>query len=79
MSWTIASEILLFGLAVFVIGGLLAMKVTIREDARAAPPPHHPIQVALRRSLPRHGICRLGVALMAIGGICVLASYVVRV
>lgn len=78
MSWTIASELLLLGLALFIIGGMVAMKVTIREDAKTAPSTPHPSQMTFRRSLPRHGICRLGVALMIVGVICMIASYLVR-
>lgn len=78
MSRTIASELLLFGFAVFIIGGLLAMKVTIREDAKTAPSTPHPSHMTFRRSLPRHGVCRLGVALMVVGVLCMLASYFAR-
>lgn len=78
MSWTSLSEVLIFGLAALVVGGILAMIGTIREDARTALPPHHPILMTWRRSLPRHALCRLGIALMGVGFSCILASYLVR-
>jgi len=72
------SHYLLIGLAAFFIGGILAMLGTIREDAKLAPPAQHPMPMAFRRRLPRHGLCRLGVALMSIGAIGILASYFAR-
>ena len=78
MTRTIASELLLLGLALLIIGGMLAMKVTIREDAKTAPPAHHVMHMTFRRNLPRHGVCRLGVALMVVGVLCVLGSYFAR-
>ena len=72
------SHILLIGLAVFFIGALLAMMGTIREDAGASPPAHHLMHMTFRRRLPRHGLCRLGVALMTIGAVGILASYFER-
>ena len=77
MIW-MPSDMLLFGLVLFVIGGVLAMKGTIRHDANTAPPAHHPVHMTLRRSLPLHGICPVGLTIMIIGVACVVASYLVR-
>ena len=77
MTW-MPSDILLFGLLLFVIGGVLAMKGTIHHDANTVPPAHHRVHMTLRRTLPRHGICRVGVTLMVIGVGCLFASYLVR-
>jgi hypothetical protein len=72
------SDVLIFGIVIFVIGGVLAMKGVIKDDAEKAPASHVPVQASLRRSLPRHGICPVGVALMVVGAVCVIGSYFVR-
>jgi hypothetical protein len=73
-----ASDLLLVGLLLAVIGGVLAMKGTIHHDAATAPAAAHRVHMSLRRSLPRHGLCPVGVTVMIVGVACVIASYLVR-
>lgn len=77
MYW-MPSWILLLGLLLFIVGGLMAMKGVINEDARSAPVGDHPVRMNFRRRLPRHGICPVGVTLVVVGLICVVGSYFLR-
>jgi hypothetical protein len=73
-----ASDILAFGIVLLLVGGILAMKGVAREDANTAPASHQPVRIGIRRSLPRHGVCPIGVALMVAGALAIVASYLVR-
>jgi hypothetical protein len=73
-----ASGILTFGIVLLFVGGILAMKGVAHEDANTAPASHLPVRIAIRRSLPRHGVCPIGVALIVAGALAVVASYLVR-
>ena len=75
---SLPSDVLLFGIMVFSAGGLLAMRGVVKHDAAAAPPQHEHLHMAFRHTLPRHGLCPVGLALMAAGALCVLGSYLAR-
>jgi hypothetical protein len=77
MNW-MPSNILVFGIVLLFVGGILAMKGVVREDANTVHASHLPVRVTLRRSLPRRGVCPVGIALIVAGVLCIAASYFMR-
>lgn len=76
MSYLTLRYILVFGVVMFCIGGLLAMRGVIKEEAGESFADHLRHRAALRRSLPRKGLCPVGLAIMLTGVLCVLTAYV---